>query len=122
MVATEETTDDDNTASEDIEDYVQEEWRDVKKIENQYRKTREEEEEGMKHQRSGGSDARSVMAQCGSDSGDSSDPDATQDDMFFAKGKRHKQLEGDKIQMRSEGGKSQGAKCPRGRDVLVVAW
>jgi len=122
LVATEETTDDDNTASEDIEDYVQEQWRDVEKIESQYRKTREEEEEGMKHLRSGGSDARSVMAQCGSDSGDSSDPDAIQDDMFFAKGKRHKQLEGDKIQMRSEGGKSQGAKRPRGRDVLVVAW
>ena len=30
----------------------------------------------MKHLRSGGSDARSVMAQCGSDSGDSSDPEA----------------------------------------------
>ena len=76
----------------------------------------------MKHLRYGGCDARSVMAQCGSDSGDRSDPEATQDDVQFAKGKQRQKLEDDKSQMRPEDDKSQGAKRPGVRDALVVAW
>ena len=119
MVATEETTDDDNTAFEDRHDYVHEVLREVEKNERQYRKEREE---AMKNLRLGGSDARSVMAQCGSDSDDSSDPEATQDDMLLAKGKQRQKLEDDKSQMRPEDDKSQGAKRLGGRDALVVAW
>ena len=63
-------TDDDNTASEDMEDYAREAVREVEEIERQHRAAY-----------GGGSDARSVMAQCGSDSGDRSDPEATQGDM-----------------------------------------
>ena len=62
----------------------------------------------MKNLRPDGSDARSVMAKCGSDSDDSSDPEATQDDMLFAKGKQRQKLEDDKSQMRPEDDKSQG--------------
>ena len=47
------------------------------------------------------------MAQCGSDSDDSSDPEATQDDMLLAKGKQRQKLEDDKSQMRPEDDKSQ---------------
>ena len=50
------------------------------------------------------------MAQCGSDSDDSSDPEATQDDMLLAKGKQRQKLEDDKSQMKPEDDKSQGAK------------
>ena len=70
LVATEETPDDDDTASEDMEDYAREAVREVEEIERQHRAAY-----------GGGSDARSVMAQCGSDSGDRSDPEATQGDM-----------------------------------------
>ena len=70
----------------------------------------------MKNLRPDGSDARSVMAQCGSDSDDSSDPEATQGDMQLAKGKERQKLEDDKSQMRPEDDKSQGAKRPGGRD------
>ena len=70
LVATEETPDDDDTASEDMEDYAREAVREVEEIERQHRAAY-----------GGGSDARSVMAQCGSSSGDRSDPEATQGDM-----------------------------------------
>ena len=113
LVATEETPDDDNTASEDMEDYVREAVREVEETERQHRKEREAE---MKHLRYGGSDARSVMAQCGSDSGDRSDPEATQGDMQLAKGKERQKLEDDKSQMRHEDDKSQAAKRLGGRD------
>ena len=62
--------DDDDTASEDMEDYAREAVREVEERERQHRAAY-----------GGGSDARSVMAQCGSDSGDRSDPEATQGDM-----------------------------------------
>ena len=61
------------------------------------------------------------MAQCGSDSDDSSDREATQDDMLLAKGKQRQKLEDDKSRMKPEDDKSQGAKRIGGRDALVVA-
>ena len=107
LVATEETPDDDNTAFEDMHDYVDEVLLDVEKNERRYCKEREEEKKNLRHDYS---DARSVMAQCGSDSDDSSDPEATQDDMRLAKRKQRQKLEDDKSQMRPEDDKSQGAK------------
>ena len=118
MVATEETPDDDNTAFEDMHDYVDEVLLDVEKNERRYRKAREE---AMKNLRLGGSDARSVMAQCGSDSDDRSDPEATQATQRRYRKQRQK-LEDDKSQMRPEDDKSQGAKRLGGRDALAVAW
>ena len=119
MVATEETTDDDNTAFEDRHDYVHEVLREVEKNERQHR---QEREGAMNNLRLDGSDARSVMAKCGSDSDDRSDPEATQDDMLLEKGKQRQKLEDDKSQMRPEDDKSQGAKRLGGRDALVMAW
>ena len=61
-----------------MEYYVKEALEEVEEIERRHRKEREEEKKDLRHDYS---DARSVMAQCGSDSGDRSDPEATQGDM-----------------------------------------
>ena len=77
-------TDDDNTASEDMEDEGYYAPRSVARGGRDRRdrgavsQKREEEEEEMKHLPSGGVDACSVMAQCGSDSCDISDPEDPQ--------------------------------------------
>ena len=112
LVATEETPDDDNTAFEDMHDYVDEVLLDVEKNERRYCKEREEEKKNLRHDYS---DARSVMAQCGSDSDDSSDPGATQATQRRYRKQRQK-LEDDKSQMRPEDDKSQGAKRALQRD------
>ena len=112
MVATEETPDDDNTAFEDMHDYVDEVLLDVEKNERRYCKEREEEKKNLRHDYS---DARSVMAQYGSGSDDSSDPGATQATQRRYRKQRQK-LEDEKSQKRPEDDKSQGAKRALQRD------
>ena len=112
LVATEETPDDDNTAFEDMHDYVDEVLLDVEKNGRRHCKAREEEKKNLRHDYS---DARSVMAQCGSGSDDSSDPGATQATQRRYRKQRQK-LEDEKSQMRPEDDKSQGAKRALQRD------
>ena len=112
LVATEETPDDDSTASEDMEDYVKEALEEVEEIERRHRKEREEEKKDLRHDYS---DAQSVMAQYGSGSDDSSDPGATQATQRRYRKQRQK-LEDEKSQMLPEDDKSQGAKRALQRD------